>query len=62
MNITAADDGAREAAEQLSRDAGYEPVYIGGLDRARALEDFIVSFLGAGESLGGPAFLRVARP
>lgn len=29
------DDEAREVAEQLTRDAGYEPVYAGGLENAR---------------------------
>jgi predicted dinucleotide-binding enzyme len=28
-------------AEQLIRDAGYEPVSAGGLESARALEDFL---------------------
>ena len=27
--------------EQLIRDAGYEPVGVGGLESARALEDFV---------------------
>src|SRR5206468_10481344 len=31
-NVYAAEDGAREATEQLIRDAGYEPVSAGGLD------------------------------
>ena len=39
-NLYAADDGARRYAEQLSVDAGYEPVYVGPLDPgARLLED-----------------------
>jgi predicted dinucleotide-binding enzyme len=38
-NLFAADDEARDVAEQLIRDAGYEPVYAGGLDKARLLED-----------------------
>src|SRR6266536_5455219 len=41
-NLYAADDDAREVAEQLSRDAGYEPVYIGGLDQAGALEKHLM--------------------
>jgi predicted dinucleotide-binding enzyme len=43
-NLYAADDEAREVVEQLSRDAGYEPVYAGDLDKARALEDFLAAF------------------
>src|SRR5262245_5090645 len=37
--LFAADEGAREVAERLIRDAGYEPVYAGGLENARLLED-----------------------
>jgi predicted dinucleotide-binding enzyme len=40
-NLYAAEEGAREVTEQLIRDAGYEPVSAGGLDQARALEDFV---------------------
>jgi 8-hydroxy-5-deazaflavin:NADPH oxidoreductase len=39
--LYAADDEAREITEQLIRDAGYEPVSVGGLENARALEDFV---------------------
>jgi 8-hydroxy-5-deazaflavin:NADPH oxidoreductase len=39
--LFAADDGAREVTEQLIRDAGYEPVSVGGIENARALEDFV---------------------
>jgi 8-hydroxy-5-deazaflavin:NADPH oxidoreductase len=39
--LYAADDEAREITEQLVRDAGYEPVSVGGLENARALEDFV---------------------
>src|SRR5215212_8581330 len=40
-NLYAADGEAREATEQLIRDAGFEPVYAGDLDQARALEDHL---------------------
>jgi hypothetical protein len=39
--LYAADEEAREVTEQLIRDAGYEPVSLGGLENARALEDFV---------------------
>jgi predicted dinucleotide-binding enzyme len=39
--LYAADDEARDVTEQLIRDAGYEPVSVGGLENARALEDFV---------------------
>ncbi|MEJ2210744.1 MAG: dinucleotide-binding protein [Anaerolineae bacterium] len=41
-NLYAADDEAREVVEQLSRDAGYKPVYVGGLDQARGMEDYLM--------------------
>jgi 8-hydroxy-5-deazaflavin:NADPH oxidoreductase len=47
-NLYAADDEAREVSEQLIRDAGYEPVYAGGLQNARALEDFLGPFMKSG--------------
>jgi 8-hydroxy-5-deazaflavin:NADPH oxidoreductase len=43
--LYAADGEARELAEQLIRDAGYEPVSVGGLENARALEDFVPGVL-----------------
>ena len=44
--LYAADDEAREVTEQLIRDAGYDPVSVGGLENARALEDFVPGVLG----------------
>jgi predicted dinucleotide-binding enzyme len=35
----AVDDGARQVTEQLITDAGYDPMSLGGLDEACALED-----------------------
>lgn len=61
-NLYAADDGAREAAEQLSRDAGYAPVYIGGLDKARILEDFLFEVYGSVGKSMGRFFYRFAKP
>ncbi len=59
--VYAADDGAREVTETLIRDAGFEPVSAGGLESARAVEDFLgVIFAVAGQS--GPFFYRIAKP
>jgi 8-hydroxy-5-deazaflavin:NADPH oxidoreductase len=58
-NLYAADDDAREIVEQLIRDAGYEPLNAGGLDKARALEEFLPAFSGVSQNLGGPVFYRV---
>src|SRR4051794_34355449 len=40
-NYYVAEDDAREVTEQLIRDAGYDPVNVGGIENARLLEDQI---------------------
>jgi predicted dinucleotide-binding enzyme len=60
-NLYAADEGARQVTEQLIRDAGYDPVFVGDLERAQALESYIGIAFGAAESLG-PFFYRMAAP
>jgi 8-hydroxy-5-deazaflavin:NADPH oxidoreductase len=56
--LFAADDEARDATEQLIRDAGYDPEDLGGLDSARALEDFVLNvFIKL-----APTFYRFAPP
>jgi predicted dinucleotide-binding enzyme len=54
----AAEDEARDVTEQLIRDAGYDPVSVGGLENARALEDFVPNLLGN----MGLVFYRFAPP
>jgi 8-hydroxy-5-deazaflavin:NADPH oxidoreductase len=61
-NLYAADDDAREVTEQLIRDAGYEPVYGGNLDNARALEDFLAALGAQSSDAGGQVFYRFWRP
>ena len=56
--LYAADDEARAVTEQLIRDAGYDPVSLGGLENARALEDFVPGVLGK----AGQVFYRFAPP
>ena len=56
--LYAADDEAREVTEQLIRDAGYDAVGIGGLENARALEDFVPGVL----AKAGRVFYRFAPP
>jgi len=46
-DLFASEDGARQVTEQLIRDAGYDPVYVGGLDRARALEEHLLGVYSA---------------
>jgi 8-hydroxy-5-deazaflavin:NADPH oxidoreductase len=62
-NPYAGDDEAREPAEQLIRDAGYEPVFMGGLENARLLEDSLAFvFTAAQNGMGGPFFYRFTKP
>ena len=56
--LYAADEDAREATEQLIRDAGYDPVSVGGIENARALEDFVPGVL----AKVGQVFYRFAPP
>src|SRR6267143_139403 len=58
----AADDAAREATEQLIGDAGFEPLYVGGLEHARALEDHLGLWFAAVQAGLGQSFYRYARP
>jgi 8-hydroxy-5-deazaflavin:NADPH oxidoreductase len=61
-NLFAAEDDAREVTEQLIQDAGYEPVSLGGLEQARALEDHLL-FMNALNNAGlGRFFYRCAKP
>jgi predicted dinucleotide-binding enzyme len=57
--LYASDDDARGVAEQLIRDAGYDPVSVGGLESARALEDFVPGLFA---KIGHPVFYRFAPP
>ena len=61
-NLFAAEDAAREATEQLIRDAGYEPAYVGGLERARLLEDHLALLFALNQAGLGPHFYRYAKP
>jgi len=61
-NLFAAEDDARDVTEQLIRDAGFDPVYVGGLETARMLEDHM-SLVGAVAQGGlGRFFYRMAPP
>jgi 8-hydroxy-5-deazaflavin:NADPH oxidoreductase len=58
--LYAAEDGARDVTEQLIRDAGYDPVSVGGIENARALEDFVPNLFAKIEA--GRTFYRFAPP
>jgi predicted dinucleotide-binding enzyme len=59
-NLFAADDEARAVTEQLIHDAGYDPILVGGLEQARALEDATALFRRIRLAIG-PHFHRYAR-
>jgi predicted dinucleotide-binding enzyme len=61
-NLLAAEEGAREVAEQLTRDAGYDPVFVGGLDKARLLEDHLALVFAINQAGMGAFFYRIAPP
>jgi predicted dinucleotide-binding enzyme len=61
-NLYCAEDEARELTEQLIRDAGYDSVYAGGLDRARLLENHLELLFAVNQSGLGPFFYRYAQP
>jgi hypothetical protein len=60
--IYVAEDGAREVAEQLIRDAGYDPISTGGIEQAHLLEDSISIFSAIRKAGLGTYFHRYAKP
>jgi len=60
-NIWTGDEEARDVVEQLSRDAGYEPLHGGPLENARAQEDFVAIYVGIANEIG-PFAYRMASP
>ena len=60
--VYAADEGAREVTERLIADAGYEPVSAGGLEAARAVEDFLAVIFAVSRAGLGPFVYRFAPP
>jgi predicted dinucleotide-binding enzyme len=56
------DEKARQVVEQLTRDAGYEPVYAGPLENAAAQENFIKLIFGISRGGLGPFVYRMAPP
>ena len=62
-NLYAAEDGARNITEQLIRDAGFDPVFVGGLDQAGVLEDYLSGLEATVARAGlGRFFYRYAKP
>jgi 8-hydroxy-5-deazaflavin:NADPH oxidoreductase len=61
-NLWCGDGEAREVVEQLNRDAGYEPVYAGGLENAGAQEQAVRLWFGINQGGLGPFLYRMAPP
>jgi predicted dinucleotide-binding enzyme len=61
-NLWCGDEEAREAVEQLSRDAGYDPVCAGPLENAAMQEGFLPLVFAIKEAEGEPFFYRMAPP
>jgi predicted dinucleotide-binding enzyme len=61
-NLWCGDDEARDVVEQLSRDAGYEPVYAGPLENAGAQEAFMKLVFAIVQGGQGPFVYRIASP
>jgi predicted dinucleotide-binding enzyme len=61
-NIWSGDEEARGAVEQLTRDAGYEPVYAGGLENAPVQEAALKLWFAMNQGGLGPFMYRIATP
>jgi 8-hydroxy-5-deazaflavin:NADPH oxidoreductase len=59
--LFASDPEARDLTEQLIRDAGFDPIYLGDLGQARLLESGSLMMAVARGGLG-PFFYRFSRP
>jgi predicted dinucleotide-binding enzyme len=60
-NIWTGDEEARDVVEQLNRDAGYDPVYAGGMDKT-AVQEQGIALIFAVSQASGPYFYRMAAP
>ena len=61
-SLYCAEDEAREVTERLIRDTGYDPVYAGGLDKARMLEEHLALLFAVNQAGLGRFFYRYAPP
>ena len=60
-NIWSGDEEARGVVEQLIRDAGYDPMYAGGMDKT-AVQEQGIGLIFAISQASGPYFYRMAAP
>jgi len=61
-NMWCGDEETREVVEQLTRDAGYEPVYAGGVENAAHQEAYINLVFAIAQGGLGPFLYRMAPP
>ncbi|WP_201776750.1 NAD(P)-binding domain-containing protein [Allosalinactinospora lopnorensis] len=61
-NLFAADPEARQVTERLNRDAGFDPVYVGDLSKARLIEDQLPVLFLVAQNADGPVFYRYSKP
>ena len=61
-NIWSGDEEARGVVEKLTRDAGYEPVYAGGLENAQVQEAALKLWFAMNQGGLGPFMYRIAQP
>ena len=58
-NLWCGDDEAREVVEQLNRDVGYDPVYMGPIENAATQEAMVKIMFAVAEGMG-PFVYRMA--
>ena len=61
-NLWCGDEEARAVVEELNRDAGYDPVYAGGLENAAVQESFLALVFAVAQGGMGQFFYRMAAP
>ena len=61
-NLWCGEEEARTVVEQLNRDAGYEPIYAGGLENASIQESFLRLVFAINQGGLGAFFYRMAPP
>ena len=61
-NLWCGDEEARDVVEQLNRDAGFDPIYAGGLENAGAQEAMLGLIFAINQGGLGPFFYRMAPP
>jgi predicted dinucleotide-binding enzyme len=61
-NLWCGDEDARGVAEQLIRDAGYDPIYAGGIENAAPQEQFLKLMFAINQGGLGPFFYRMVPP